>query len=266
MNPFNIKENLKATLLKRRLQRALEPDQAFLKSSKQRFLMSINGGKVAGPAYTPRFLNLRPAFMTLLIMVGLTGGLAAFADKADVPITNPLYDLKRISEDTRVALTPAVDKPSVHAQLAGRRLKEIEQATQLPSFVPPAASEHAKFSKAETPIAFVASSSATPLPLVQKLSEELDKEIQEAIPTASVSATPEPTETPKTTPLPRPALSPVASVSQDNSQDQEENDAAELRQLRRAQLCKLISEAADKHFIQFRRANELSKRCAQDPQ
>lgn len=125
----NLINHLKLTLRLARLRRALNPDRAFLNSARARFLQSLAPERIRPHHHVLRWGYV---FAVIVIVIGGASGLAAFADVKNVSASSPLYQLKRVSEQTRLVLTPVQRKSAVHAQLAERRLKEIEDADSLP--------------------------------------------------------------------------------------------------------------------------------------
>ncbi|OGN34901.1 MAG: hypothetical protein A3I39_01270 [Candidatus Yanofskybacteria bacterium RIFCSPLOWO2_02_FULL_47_9b] len=160
----NIKNNLKFALKILRLKRDLNPDPVFLRSAREKFLTSLAPQRASLRHHVIRWSY---AFTAVVILFGGTGGLAAFADYKDVPVTSSLYDLKRASETTRLVLTPATKKSEAHAQLAERRLKEIKQAQ--PTIVVPAEDKR------------MSATVNTPRPIIKKLDEDLRHEVNKAI-------------------------------------------------------------------------------------
>jgi hypothetical protein len=111
-------------------QKGLLPREEFMTKGKERFLAVYDASDLARNAQ-----HARPAYVTAFFRVGIGVlavlaigvGLSAYADTANVAVTNPLYPLKRISENVRLALAPAAEKPQLQATFAVRRADEIAE-------------------------------------------------------------------------------------------------------------------------------------------
>lgn len=109
-------------------QKQLLPREEFMTKGKERFLAVYDASDLARnaqqarPAYAAAFFK---AGVGVLAVLAIGVGLSAYADTANVAVTNPLYPLKRISENVRLALAPAAEKPQLQATFAVRRADEI---------------------------------------------------------------------------------------------------------------------------------------------
>lgn len=126
---FFISKNKK---LPRAAQKGLLPREEFMTKGKDRFLAVFDASPLARNARAAG-VHARPAYVTAFFKIGIgvtavlfVGvGLSAYADTANVAATNPLYPLKRISENVRLALAPAALKPQLEATFAVRRANEV---------------------------------------------------------------------------------------------------------------------------------------------
>jgi hypothetical protein len=135
MRFFNKQKNKK---LPRAAQEGLAPRKEFIERGKERFLAAYDASALAhgaqDGAYSYNRQPARPAYITAFFKVGIGAmaalcigvGLSAYADTANVPPTNPLYPLKRLSENVQLAVTPTPEKPQLEATFAVRRANEIE--------------------------------------------------------------------------------------------------------------------------------------------
>jgi hypothetical protein len=174
-------DNIKTFFRIRKLRRALNPDRQFLRSARQEFLNQLHPRSASLPVVARWSYALGVA----LVIVATTGGLAAYADIKDVAAESPLYTLKRASEQTRLAFTPAQSKPVVHTQLAARRLKEIEKVDPTPVAVAARAQSQTLIAPADVAVLKAASESASVnrdhSAMVKRLHEELGQELEQAI-------------------------------------------------------------------------------------
>jgi hypothetical protein len=126
---FFISKNKK---LPRDAQKGLLPREEFMTKGKERFLAAFDASELARNARAAS-AQARPAYVTMffkagvgvMAMLAVGVGLSAYADTANVAVTNPLYPLKRISENVRLALAPTAEKPQLEATFAVRRADEI---------------------------------------------------------------------------------------------------------------------------------------------
>ena len=72
-----------------------------------------------------RYRRLSVAFAVAAVAALAVGGSAAFAAPSALP-DNPLYPVKQLEEDVRLALTPANERLTLKLQLAAERLREAE--------------------------------------------------------------------------------------------------------------------------------------------
>jgi len=226
----NIKNNFKFVRNIFRLKRSLNPDPIFLRSARGKFLNSLAPQRIS---LRHHILQWSHVMAVIIIALGGTGSLAAFADIKDVPVTSSLYEFKRVSEATRIVLIPEEKKPDAHAKLAARRLKEIKQAQPVLAVAPTTKT----ISALQTP-ASASAETATPLPILKKLDEELRHEISKAI-----------------------------EQRAEERKDINENKKTEREKVksdRRIRVCKLAAEAAEKNLIELRRGGALEKSCELD--
>ncbi len=119
---------LKELRLRSQLRKHYGPDEAFLRSSREQFLNSIEPrGGLARTSINNHAAYWRYALITLLILISTTVGLTTFADQANVPANHPLYQLKRLSEQIRLDLSTPQKQIVLHQEFADRRLKEIKE-------------------------------------------------------------------------------------------------------------------------------------------
>lgn len=118
---------------KKLLRKRFSPDGAFMEVAKADFLSRISGTRgIAVPA-RKRFGWALKYSVTFAIILGLSGGLVAYADGQNVPPTHPLYPLKRLGEDIALTFASSESKPYLHQQFAERRLEEIEEVSSAAS-------------------------------------------------------------------------------------------------------------------------------------
>ncbi len=67
------------------------------------------------------------AFAVLALFIGLNTGALIYADTANVPVNHPLYTYKRVAEEVRGFTSTPSEKVKLEAQLAERRMQEIER-------------------------------------------------------------------------------------------------------------------------------------------
>ena len=109
-------------------QKSLLPRKEFVTQGKERFLAAFDASALAMNAHSARrpygaiFLKIGIGVMAALCVAV---AVSAYADTANVSATNPLYPLKRLSEDVQLALTPAPEKAQLQARFAVRRADEI---------------------------------------------------------------------------------------------------------------------------------------------
>ena len=109
-------------------QKSLLPRKEFVAQGKERFLAAFDASALAMNAHSARrpygaiFLKIGIGVMAALCVAV---AVSAYADTANVSATNPLYPLKRLSEDVQLALTPAPEKAQLQARFAVRRADEI---------------------------------------------------------------------------------------------------------------------------------------------
>ncbi|MDP2598402.1 MAG: hypothetical protein Q8P49_01075 [Candidatus Liptonbacteria bacterium] len=107
------------------IKQSLLPDPEILKRQKAVFLAAYK--QASGNVFPER----RTTFMTklataTLVIFAAATSMSAYADTTNVPVTSPLYQLKRLSETARITFTEQDDKPQLRAELAGRRTGEID--------------------------------------------------------------------------------------------------------------------------------------------
>lgn len=126
---LTIKEKIQSVIL-----RAYRPSFAARERCKTVFLSAVKTSfsKTAfvSEKGTFKFRYFARGFVTAIALVALVGGVTTYADYADVGSENALYPLKRTSESVRLSLTGNENKPSLHLELANRRLKEMKTTTK----------------------------------------------------------------------------------------------------------------------------------------
>ncbi len=114
--------------LPRAAQKSLAPRKEFIEKGREQFLAAFDASALA----TERME--RTAGMAMFFKIGVVAmavvcvaaGMSVYADTANVSATNPLYPLKRLSENIQLTFTPASQKPRLEATFAVRRVKEID--------------------------------------------------------------------------------------------------------------------------------------------
>ncbi len=229
------KDNIKSALIKARLKRALRPDDAFLRIARERFLAQLTPRVVSTgvPVYAR---GLRYGMVAFLVVVSMTGGLAVLADKNDVSATNLLYPLKRMSEQTRLSVSPK--KADLHAEFAVRRLNELKNVA-LPVNLERVGTKIKEPTAAQgTSLVIKASASFTPKvtpdrsSLVKKLNQEVRQELEQA-----------------------------TEPSQDSRDEKREQQPRQLKKDRKERLCNALDEAINNKVIELRRGENLRERC-----
>ncbi len=112
------------------------PRKQFTEKAKERFLAAFDAHYgVRGKAEVKsRMAGWAKGFIVAGAFVAVMMSVSAYADTANVPADSPLYPLKRLSENVRLALTPTDDQAQLEATLAVRRANEIQDlATRKPS-------------------------------------------------------------------------------------------------------------------------------------
>ncbi len=108
---------------------ALLPDKETVDSNKKAFLAHFDAshGTVAkrGLAF-----GLKVAAVTMVAVIALVSGASVYADTQNIPANSVFYPLKRLSESIRLALAKPQDKPKLQADLAERRVQEIDYLVQ----------------------------------------------------------------------------------------------------------------------------------------
>lgn len=121
-----IKEQLAIWRLKRSLHSYAQPDQVFLKSTRAKFLILVqHRGGVTIRAKHPK--SWKYTTIAIVTVLSLTSGIAVFADASNVPVTHPLYNLKRMSEQVRLDLSSLDQQIELHKIFAQRRLEEVSE-------------------------------------------------------------------------------------------------------------------------------------------
>lgn len=119
-----IKEQLAIRKLKRGLREYTQPDRAFLKSAKLRFVtMAQQKSGVSVQARHSR--SWKYATVAIMVILSMTSGVVVFADAKNVPVTHPLYNFKRVSEQIRMGLSSPTQQVKLHQVFAHRRLEEV---------------------------------------------------------------------------------------------------------------------------------------------
>ncbi len=123
-----IREQLIIRKLKKDLRAYVKPDKAFLDSAKLKFITLAEertNKKVL--LASGSFNYFRYATAMAVVVLIMTSTAAVFADVSNVPVNNPLYNLKRVSEKVRVALVPQPKQIELHRVFAHRRLEESSE-------------------------------------------------------------------------------------------------------------------------------------------
>ncbi|MCL4392407.1 DUF5667 domain-containing protein [Patescibacteria group bacterium] len=128
-----IQHHVHTRKIKKLLRKKFSPDPAFLEAAKADFLSRISGTKGIAVPVRKRFGWMLKYSVTFAIIVGLGGGLVAYADAQNVPPTHPLYPLKRLGEDITLTFASSGSKPYLHREFAERRLEEIEEVSSAAS-------------------------------------------------------------------------------------------------------------------------------------
>lgn len=119
-----IKKQLAIRKLKRNLREYTRPDQSFLKSARLRFI-TMAQQDLRVKLVASRSFSFRYATIAIMAVLAMTSGMAVFADVNDVPVTHSLYQLKRLSENVRLEISPPDKKIVLHQIIVQRRIKEL---------------------------------------------------------------------------------------------------------------------------------------------
>ncbi|OGM97940.1 MAG: hypothetical protein A2735_00910 [Candidatus Yanofskybacteria bacterium RIFCSPHIGHO2_01_FULL_41_21] len=119
-----IKEQLVIRRLKKYFREYTQPDRAFLKSAKLRFVtIAEQKSDISIQAKHPRLWKY--ATVAIVAIFSMTSGMIVFADVNNVSATNPFYNFKRISEQIRIGLSSSTKQIELHQIFAHRRLEEV---------------------------------------------------------------------------------------------------------------------------------------------
>lgn len=121
-----IKQQLALRRLREQLRARYWINPEFLKSAKESFVAMAGlraqraGVRVARWSHAWRY-----ATVAVVAVLSMTTGLAVFAQKNDVPPDHPLYQLKRLGEHVRLAVSSPAQQVELRQEYVSRRLKEI---------------------------------------------------------------------------------------------------------------------------------------------
>ncbi|HZQ45922.1 MAG TPA: DUF5667 domain-containing protein [Verrucomicrobiae bacterium] len=114
----------------RELKQLLTPPEEFTTKTKHAFLAVFDAtrrrGVAAGAVAARPWSTAVRVLLAGGALVAVLMGVSAYADTANVPADSPLYPLKRLSENVRVALAAPEGKAELQVSLASRRAAEIE--------------------------------------------------------------------------------------------------------------------------------------------
>lgn len=116
-----------------RWKRTAEPRGEFLEETKTVFLAAYRERFPRAPQPIFRFRRAVRVVLAAFALFAFTGGVAVYADTANVTPKNPLYPVKRRYEFVQAALTSDKDQPKLHLKFAERRLDEVESFGAAPS-------------------------------------------------------------------------------------------------------------------------------------
>lgn len=235
-----LRHNWKLVLLRIRIKRALKPDQVFLDSAREKFLLSLveRYGIQMETTSLSSSMRWRYAVIITLIVCSM-GGLGVFADTTNVAPDHPLYEFKRISEQVRLHLSTPDHQVALHQVFATRRLEEIKaiEKVAVPTVV--AASVQ--------PVATV-----TPVVLsAAKTAKVADQSVtSSSLPVlASVST--------------RPILEKLDSDFRNEiMQGIEQDEKIDTRGERRKALCQILLQAVQQNLIKSHKSERIEARCA----
>lgn len=129
----SVKSQLKMWRAKRLLKKKFSPDREFLVKARADFLSRLAGSSRAAVRTRRGFSVVVRYSLTFAIIIGLNGGLVAFASGQNVPPTHPLYPFKRLGEDIAITFASPQSRPYLHKQFAERRLQEIKEVSSIQS-------------------------------------------------------------------------------------------------------------------------------------
>jgi hypothetical protein len=118
-----------------RVKRMIKPQKSFQQKTKTAFLAVFD---VVHPAPVHARAAHRNVFAKTLVacaaLIAIFASMSVYADTANVTADNPLYPLKRFSENVQLAVSPAPEKADLQANFAERRVYEIaDLATRKPT-------------------------------------------------------------------------------------------------------------------------------------
>lgn len=124
------------------IKKLIAPTGEFNEKAKRQFLAvfdtsALAANSAADSMQKPGRAGMA-AWLKALIVIGALAAVmvsvSAYADTKNVAADNPLYPLKRLSENVRLAFTPASEKSQLEATLATRRADEIQDlSTRVPT-------------------------------------------------------------------------------------------------------------------------------------
>lgn len=103
--------------------KVLLPRSEFIKKAKGRFLAAFDAHYRTYKK--PHSVSIYKTAIVFVALFALLAGASAYADTNNVAVTSPLYPLKRLNENVRLALASPEGKADIQATLVTRRADEI---------------------------------------------------------------------------------------------------------------------------------------------
>lgn len=108
----------------RKIKKELEPRKDFVKQTKEEFLRSFRETYHVRPAFVWSAYVLKTS-VVIVAVLAIFVSTSVYADQTNVPVTSPLYELKKVGESIRVAFAPKEKVEEIYEELALRRTEEL---------------------------------------------------------------------------------------------------------------------------------------------
>lgn len=122
--------------------RSIEPEAAWKESAKGKLMEKVSVFGAAEGVFSIREMEIKPKFdiralfpsrmavtFTSMVVVLASGILTVGASQSSLP-GDPLYSVKKASEQVKLAVASEQDKPKIEIELAGKRLQELEEISR----------------------------------------------------------------------------------------------------------------------------------------
>jgi len=127
----DIQEKLNERKCKKNFRCFCAPKKEFLEKTFFLFLAELKNKGIVADAERSHFefsglFKWQSVSLAILVLVLISGSSIILADSQNVSISHPLYGLKRISENIRLATSPKNNRIVISNQLAQRRMQEMQ--------------------------------------------------------------------------------------------------------------------------------------------